>query len=101
MLVMRTRDGLGANPRTGFRQVSPGAYAIRSVERWYEKGRWYMGGTYRKYDEEKQVNGETRSDPDWYPLCRRRRITRRVTNGKRSSRPGSAGNLVNTTKEEQ
>ena len=49
-----------------------------------------MAGTYRKYDEEKQVSGETRSDPDWYPQCRK----------KRSSRPGSAGNLVRTTEEE-
>ena len=41
---------LGAYPRTGFRQVP---LTPRLDD--------------RKYDEAKQVSGETRSDRDWYP----------------------------------
>ena len=43
---------LGANPRTGFRQ------GIR---------RWYWIASDQKYDDAKQVSGQTRSDRDWYP----------------------------------
>ena len=28
--------------------------------------RWYGVGSDRKYDEARQVSGETHSDPDWY-----------------------------------
>ena len=60
----KVKRRLGANPRTGFRQVLPGADAVRRLERWYEMCCWYAAGTYWKHDEEKQVSGETRSDPN-------------------------------------
>ena len=60
--------------------------------------RWYWVGSDRKYNEAKQVTGETRPDLDWHPKCQKRRITREVTEEKRSSRRGSAGSLVKVTK---
>ena len=59
---------------------------------------WYGVGSDRKCDEAKQVSGETRSDPDWYPQGRKGRITREVADEKRSSRRGSARSLVKGTK---
>ena len=99
-----TKDTVSATEWSGARVCSVlalafGRYPLRrgwTLVR--EIRRWCWVGSDRKYDEAKQVSGETRSDLDWYSQGRKRRITREVADEKRSSRRRSVGSLVKVTK---